>query len=555
MATSALSRFFAGTVASLRGYPGGQPLLFGGSAERPIRDWYAELWDYYVSNGKYDDVAQALAIQAIAAPAIKPLRNPANRVVELHVAKVWPGALPDALPIVTDNERLLPAIEQVWEWSNWATQKQVFIRKLACLGDIFMRVATTAAPDGTPLPPEQTRVYFQLISPEYVPDFDANERGDLTYIRVDIPQTERIGDRVEPVTHTEVWEKGVAADGSLGRVRKWRHTKGDEQDLEKLGPPQVDVPLLSYGIDFLPFRHAKFRDTGSERGVGAFAHALDKIDAANLAATRLAQNLHRSNEEAWVLEGEGRVDDTGREIPPPQIVGLSSTTTENDGTVQVGDARLFRIPGGWTLRSMIPELNYEAEIAALRAQMEELEDDLPEMAYYRLREGGDAISGRALQKKLSALIDRVLEARGNAESCLIRLDQMALSIGQAAGLPLFAANRIGTYDAGDFAHTFAERPVLPTDTLEDAQAALARAQSVTEQMKWWQTAPPALLEQAGFSTDEIQALLDERGALAAETAAPALPAPSTASANGQTLPDTATMLAVMQRAGVGAPQA
>ena len=539
MAFSAFSRVMAGMVASIRGYPGGQPILFGGE-ERPPKVRYAKLWSRYLSNGTYDDDAFSLAAQGIAIPAIKPLRNPANRVCELYVAKIWPGSLPDALPIVTDNERIIPAIHQAWEWSNWGSQKQVFVRKVAALGDVFVRVATNVLPDGTPLPPEQTRVYLQVISPEFVPDFDTNERGDLTYIRLDVPRAVRTGDKAELLTHTEVWEKGAAPDGSLGRVRKWLHDQGDEPDLERLGTPQTDAPLLSYGIDFLPFRHCMFRDLGDERGAGAFTHALDKMDAADLAATKLAQNIHRSVEEAWALEGAGRVDDTGREIPAPQIQGLASSTTANDGTVQVGDMRFVRVPGGWTLKSIVPDLDYGSEILALDKQMEELEDDLPEMAYYRLREGGDAISGRALQKKLSALIDRVTEARGNCEDCLIRLDQMLLSVGQAAGIPGFAPAQIGTYAAGDFRHTFAARPILPPDDLEDAQAQLARAQAVTEQMKWWTTAPPQFLEQAGFDSQEVDALLAERDAQQAQQAAAPTTAPVIVAANGSAPPAAVT---------------
>lgn len=554
-----LSRIVAGAVGSVYGWRPATPLPNGTAVERPARELYALLWNYYQSNGLYDDVARALAIQGIGTAALKPLRNPANRVVELHVAKIWPGTLPDALPLVADNPHLAPALEQVWSWSNWASQKQVFVRKVACLGDVFVRVATTATstPDGTPLPPAQTRVYFQLLSPEYVPDFDTNERGDLTYIRIDVPQARREGDRVVALTHTEVWQKG-RLPGEDGRVRTWLHSHGDEPDLERLGAPATDRPLSAYGIDFLPFRQCQFRDVGEPRGVGAFTHALDKIDAANLAATRLYQNLFRSNEEAWVLEGEGRVDSSGREIPPPQITGLNGTTTgaagvastADDGTLDVGGARLFRLPGGWTLRSVVPQLDYTAELAALTAHMEELEDDLPEMAYYRLREGGDAISGRALQKKLSALVDRVLEARGNCEEALIRLDQMALSIGQAHGLPLFARERIGTYANGDFAHSFAAREVITPDALEDAQATLARAQAITEQMKWLTSAPPLVLEQAGFTAPEVAELLAFRDQQQAQRqqlpAQPAQPAPFT-------LPPqtTAAMAAAMQAVTAG----
>jgi hypothetical protein len=105
--------------------------------------------------------------------------------------------------------------------------------------------------------------------------------------------------------------------------------------------------------------------------------------------------------------------------------------------------------------------------------LRELEEDLPELSYYRMRDFGANISGRAARTLLSHAIDRVIEARGNMEDALARADMMALTIGANAGL----FKNIGTYENGDFEHAFAERDVIEPSALEDAETIKAETGS------------------------------------------------------------------------------
>jgi hypothetical protein len=92
---------------------------------------------------------------------------------------------------------------------------------------------------------------------------------------------------------------------------------------------------------------------------------------------------------------------------------------------------------------------------------------------------------------LGDAIDRLLETRGNGEAALVRADQMALSIGQAAGL----FDGLGTYEAGDFEHGFAERPVLKLSDGERANLVGA----------WVKAGVPlrTALKRVGWSAEEI----------------------------------------------------
>src|SRR5690606_5399186 len=109
-------------------------------------------------------------------------------------------------------------------------------------------------------------------------------------------------------------------------------------------------------------------------------------------------------------------------------------------------------------------IRYTEALAILEAQMAELSRDLPELAYYDLRES--ELSGKAIRLLLGDAVDRVAEARGNGEAALVRAHQMALTIGQSAGL----FKDLGAYDKGDFAHKFRTRPILEIPQEERAVA-------------------------------------------------------------------------------------
>jgi hypothetical protein len=69
---------------------------------------------------------------------------------------------------------------------------------------------------------------------------------------------------------------------------------------------------------------------------------------------------------------------------------------------------------------------------------------------------------------LSDAIDRWEEARGNAYAALTQADSMALTMGERNGLPGFTG--IGTFEAGDFAHTLVGRPLVPEDAADPMRA-------------------------------------------------------------------------------------
>lgn len=441
---------------------------------------YALLRAYYQGNGLYARLSRAMVERGLDTAPMAALRNPAFRVVEFYVAAIWPGPLDVALPIEADNEAIVAPIEQVWSWSNWAAKKQVFARTVPMLGDGFLKVVG----DG-----ERGRVYFQMIEPEHVTDFDVDERGYLVYVRIDIPVRVRDGDVPVGRMSTEVYSK---ADGTY---RRWLHQHGIDRPIDQLGAPLETTGLGGDlpGVDFVPIVHCAFRDVGEQRGVGAFTLQLDKIDEVNRKATRLAQQLYRDNDSLWLATATG-TDANNRPLPawrPPAGAG-----TADAPVIELRGQAFMSLPGGYDVKPLVPPIDWTASLAAIQADMAELSQDLPEMAYWNIPEiGSQEVSGRALRVKLLPAMSRAEEARANLEDALVRADQMALTIGAAMGLDGFG-NLRGTFESGAFDHGFADRDVIPLSDVEKWQG----------DVQSWTAAK--LQKDAGVSTDQI---LKERG--------------------------------------------
>ena len=415
-------------------------------------DHYSALKAYYLNNGLYEVLESLLGPVGANNVEARPLRNPAYRVVEFYASKLWPGALPDALPIVTDNAALAPAIEQLWQWSNWGSEKQVTARWFAMFGDMFIKVSSKAPEAGQP-----AKVYMSNLEPVYVTEMDTDERGYLTYIRIDIPRQRRAGDELKAYTHTEVWDKQ--------QYRLYEHDKDGNTPISHLGRPTISMPLAAMGIDFIPIVWQPFRNVGDERGMSAFGPAIDKIDEANRQATRLHQMLFRNNRALWAVTANG-IDAQGRPLPPPRL----GTDTAGD-SLELDDDTILRLPGQSDIKALVPSLNYADALAILNAQLEEVSRDLPELAYFDLR--SKDLSGVAIEMLLGDAIDRAVEARGNGETGMIRAHQMALTIGKAQGLWA----EVGSYEAGDYEHKFLERPIIQASDLDNANLVAAWAKA------------------------------------------------------------------------------
>ncbi|HXI16141.1 MAG TPA: phage portal protein [Chloroflexota bacterium] len=456
-------------------------------------DLFALLRAYYDNAGSlYNDLAQMAYLRTGWRDSIQSLRNPTFSLCQFYVDHLWPGTLPDALPIeVTErgNQAIIEAIHQVWQWSDWAANKDEAALWLPMLGEWFLKVAQSE--DGQ-------QVHFQLLDPAYVTDFDESQQGFVTYVRIDTPQRVRQRDALKTVTHTEVWDRASQT------YRLWVHDS-PSAPIEALGTPKDERLFQSMGIDFVPIVHCKFQAGSSPtdlRGMAAITPHLPDIDESNRQASSLYRKLFRGDQVNWVVTRTG-VDAQNRPLPPLRI----DDADENGAVVQVGDERFYNLPTGGDMKSIVPQLDYAGTLAILQDYQGWLEQKMPELRFYNISD--KALSGKALSYLLGPAVKRAERVRANAERALVRANQMALSIGQAAGLPLFQG--LGTYDAGSFDHVFAKRDILPVDNHEAAATALAEAQAATSRLGlgWSQQ---KVQRELGLTDAEIATMQQEKAA-------------------------------------------
>jgi hypothetical protein len=487
---------------------------YGDDMVRPSRalgrwETEAERYDVLDAYRKNDDLYGRLKteLKIRGYEGYQNVRNPANRLIEFYASEL-PYKIDEHLETGKD-EKLKSLIQQVNEWSNWKDRSEVAARNFATHGDLFIKVESSK---------DRTQVRKNLLDPRHVTDFDTDARGAFTYLRLDIPQAERMADEIREYTRTEVWDKPSK------RYFVIEHEEGPGTALEDLPAPKFSAVLTAErpdnpdtewtGFDFIPVVHRKLKDTGGDRGEGVFQHALDPIDQANYLATKLFQMLFP--EVTWKLTrqpGPG-----GLQLPAPRIEQesegdrnlsrLTAAEQESFGVVEEGNQRTLRLPSGTDLSPMVPPLDFKSHLEALNNHMGELEKEMPELAYYRLRDMSE-VSGRAARVLLDDVITRFETARAKFENAEVRANKMALTIAKVLGLEGYAALPEGSYESGALDHTFTVYELFPISSLEKAQSDAEGARALIE----WQQLGPTLyakkLQEYGFDAKEAQKIADE----------------------------------------------
>lgn len=421
--------------------------LLGSRAKADAKEEEALLLAYHEESARYDRLLALYEMQRpyerlqklgydhtlfstpASADRVKQLRNPAHRVGEYWAAKLWPGAVENAFGFAKATPEVKKAAERVMRWSNWARAKAPAARRFSVMGDLFLRVSHNAA---------KTRVFVESVDPRDVVDLKHDRRGNLTYLRLDIP-TSRLGNDEkglpyrERITRTEVWSEGEtlpdgSADGSRGpgTKRVWEHPSGKGAALSDLGRPKETLRLTnerspdSAGVDFLPFVHARFKDTGKRRGVGAFEPFVEKMEELDL----LAHKLHKMLFPKWPWQARQDLTGPDGEVLPAPRWGDATQF----GPLDVGGEVVLRLPSGVRLDPAIPAIDFASHLAAVAAMLEELERDLSELRYWRIMQATDGHSSRAVRYQLADLADKTAEAAANAVDAVERALQMAFTL-------------------------------------------------------------------------------------------------------------------------------
>jgi hypothetical protein len=397
---------------------------------------YNKLERYYKNNKLYDTLEAELTrtVKTDIDNHIKPCLTGVHRSVEFFAGQVMSGDS-SKIKITTPSPEVEKAIRQIWKWSNFSNQKQVYIRQLSLYGDLFIRVSNN----------NTDKVYLENINPKFVTDFKCDNRGFVQEIRIDYQF-----DRGEEFNEQIYWHtEYISKENDMWAI--WEHNQGRLAPIENLGDPIFYNSLSAYGLDFVPVVHCKFSDFGYKRGASCVFHALEKIDELNQQYQGLLEAAIKFKEPLFTATSDQIKN--GQYIPPPAINGKNSSSIQKD----LAKYRILYIPGGINLGQLTPNLQYADLLSIIKYLDESIEKDLPELRYSSLQ--SSELSGKAIRLLLSSAISRADECRGNFTAALKRINEMALTIGTVQGIfPQLAGMN---FQNGDFDHEILSPNLFP----------------------------------------------------------------------------------------------
>ena len=502
--------------------------------------WYANKEGLFSALGKflmkqgagYLSRIDAGGVSVSPKSSVENLRNPVHRVVEFHATTILTGLLEEMLKVEADEdeegeategeekkgraETFKEAVLQIWEWSNLAQQIRVAKRHLARDGQFFWKIARPEGKDSC---------YIQVIPAKHATEYDADEIGNVTYARIDVPGSKTEDGQSRKIWTTEIWRKGKIKDGEkqpgYALFAEVERTSDDSVPSEKrvaeaAGAQRIELGSDSdgYKFDFVPFVVVNAQDTGEKRPEPVYAHGLHLVSWICREATRLSDLMFRFNKAFKVIFGMGN-DAQNRPMPPPKpghVRDLGSVHQESQAehTVPMGGARatllsrenedisiegvaVTGLPGTAQMADATPNINYEAARVWINDHVREVYEELPELLYYAIESRANQ-SGAALRTLIAGAISRGEEMQSNLVAGLVKADKMALTIAQLASFDGFSEGQIGTYENGGFDHEIEPPEIMPLTEEEKQQveaSKLTNAQSLV-----------ALLSQLGVSRDE-----------------------------------------------------
>lgn len=419
-------------------------------------DWNAyqsRLFRYALSEAYYSNIAyrsittfsSRLKSTSDLYKFVRGIYNPVARLTEAYSAKVYGGQLDfedlsrGAIPITMASDELKLAIRQLWLWSNWGTQKTLYVRYGAQLGDVFLKVVDE---------PDKGKVRLEVVHPSKIKECVFDAVGNVKEVNIEYERCEADGKT------WYVYGEKITPDSFVttkqGKPFDYMNNEGGK------GVGEWDNP---YG--FVPMVLTKHKDMGQTWGANAFHGAIGKIDEINDAASILNDQIRKAVNVMWYFAGATR-----------KAIIDGSTEAKDEVPAIYGPAESQPFP-------MIAPVDITAAGENVERLLAELERDMPELALHRLREGGN-LTAPGVKSAYSDAIDRFTEAQGTYDDGLIRAQKMAVTIGGIRRYDGFQSFNIDSYDNGDLEHFINARPIVKDEiskeqklaTLQGAQAPL-----------------------------------------------------------------------------------
>lgn len=388
---------------------------------------------------------------------IKPFFNPVSRQNDLIAAGVYGGTLDlehmtgGAVPIVTDNPAVINALRQLFIWSRWGENKNLYVRQAALLGDVGLKIVDDR---------EHQKVFIEVLDPGKIRDAKFDDAGNvkaaiIEYEREEEPDPTKMNPSrifTQPETRlrkTYVYtEKITGPDtdprgpGYPGQFQTFKNGEPFAFYNDAEGNP---IDHWDNECGFVPLIIAKYKEIGLDWGANSFYNALSKIDGINNLASQINQQVRKSVNLIWYFAGVTKESEIDAGVDKPDKVPA-----------------LYG-PEGSQPFPMIGNLPIADALAVLNDMQEELKKDLPELALQEMRDKGGNFTAPGVRAIYSDAVGRIEEAQGNLDHAAIRAFQMAMTIGGMNNYQNFLGFGPDSYDRGDMDFYIKPRPVISDD--------------------------------------------------------------------------------------------
>lgn len=450
------------------------------------------LWAMY-ENTAYDAVhtwAESLKTKKGLYKHIRNIYNPSYRIGEFWKAKLYGGVLdpaagdgtqtPSCLPIVTESTELRAAIAQVWAWSNWQVNKDIFGLRTSVLGDGLLQIMDS---------PSKEKVYIRSVHPSRLKDIELDEFGNVKgYVfewKAEDPRKQ-----VGEVTYREVCTR----DGDLVVYQTYLNEGLYAWDGNPVGEDGKIQAEWTEDYGFVPLVFLKHNDVGLDYGWSELYPSLSKFREVDDQASKLHDQIRKLVEGAWLFAGVADPATTKKATG-------QAATIEKPQPARTEQKVFYTNDSNAKAHSLVADIKIDQVSANIKDIIAEIERDYPELRVDLTNITGD-ISGRALRINRGPASAKVIQRRPNYDNALVRAQQMAVAIGGMRGYENFGTFNLDSFAAGTLNHSIGYRPVFendPMDKLEEEKllwenAGLAKKSGVPL---------PVYLKRQGWSEKEI----------------------------------------------------
>lgn len=474
---------------------------------------YDLYWGLYQNNAYRDLVHHYAARYKTsfgASKSIRHLYNPAYRLGEFWAGHLMGGLLDpmagngeselSALPILTENESLRPAIAKLWKDSSWQVKKEILSRWGAVMGDVGIKII-----DDT----KKGEVRKELVHPSHLRWVDFDDQGCVkAYIirkRVNDPRVNDIANiapGIDPLSLARpvFYEERAFRDGETVVYQTFLNEmpfawNGENYEWEE-----------PYG--FIPLVVVPHESIGMEYGQNCFHAGLSRFMEVDDQASCLGDGNRKDLKAPHYISGAAGPKDL------KQGGADRATRTARDDIANPEPSRtemgfLYGPPLSTAMSLCVPRKIGEI-VEHIRALNEDIEKNYPELLADTGNLGG-TVTAEAIRNARQQASSKVQTRRVGYFHGEICSTQMAVAIGGFRKYKGYGGFGLESYKAGKLDFQIGHTPVFEVDPLdainEDAAFWAACGAAVTAGV------PLSLyLERNGWSKEDLAALAKAKAA-------------------------------------------